>query len=106
MRRSKRNASRALLTCDPKHPLPAPLYANRRGLPPLLVQVGEDELLLDDARRLAARALDAGVDATLEIWAGLCTSSRPREPFPDSRQAMRPFPGHHVAATSEFRATV
>jgi acetyl esterase/lipase len=53
---------------DPRTPLASPLFANLRGLPPLLVQVGSDELLLDDATRLASRARDAGVDVTLEIW--------------------------------------
>jgi acetyl esterase/lipase len=37
-------------------------------LPPLLVQVGSGELLLDDARRFAERAEAAGVDLTLELW--------------------------------------
>jgi monoterpene epsilon-lactone hydrolase len=50
-----------------RHPLAAPLHADLRGLPPLLVQAGGAETLLDDARRIAARARDAGVDVTLEI---------------------------------------
>jgi acetyl esterase/lipase len=53
---------------DPRTPLASPLYADLRGLPPLLAQVGGDEVLLDDARELAARAKSAGVDATLEVW--------------------------------------
>ena len=53
---------------DPCDPYLSPLYANLRGLPPILVQVGEDELLLDDAVRLHDRALAAGVNMTLEIW--------------------------------------
>ena len=52
---------------DPRHPLAAPLHADLRGLPPLLVQAGGAEALLDDARRIAARAREAGVDVTLEI---------------------------------------
>ena len=43
----------------------SPLYADLTGLPPLLVQVGTREALLDDARRLVARAREAGVDVTL-----------------------------------------
>ncbi len=50
-----------------RHPLAAPIHADLRGLPPLLVQAGGAEALLDDARRIAARARDAGVDVTLEI---------------------------------------
>ncbi len=53
---------------DAKTPLASPLFADPRGLPPLLIQVGTDELLLDDARNLAARAKEAGVEATLEVW--------------------------------------
>jgi len=53
---------------DVRHPLAAPLYADLRGLPPLLIQAGSAEVLLDDSRRIAARARDAGVDVTLRVW--------------------------------------
>jgi phosphinothricin tripeptide acetyl hydrolase len=53
---------------DLKAPLTSPLYADLRGLPPLLVQVGSEEVLLDDARQLGARARAAGVDVTVEEW--------------------------------------
>jgi acetyl esterase/lipase len=53
---------------DPRTPLAAPLYADLRGLPPLLIQVGTAETLLDDATRIAARARAADVDVTLEVW--------------------------------------
>ena len=49
-------------------PLASPLFADLRALPPLLVQVGSAEVLLDDATRFASRARDAGVDVTLEVW--------------------------------------
>ena len=49
-------------------PLASPLFADLRGLPPLLIQVGSDEVLLDDATELADRAKAAGVDTTLEVW--------------------------------------
>jgi acetyl esterase/lipase len=52
---------------DAKTPLASPLFADLRGLPPLLIQVGDDEVLLDDAVQLAERARKAGVDATLEV---------------------------------------
>jgi acetyl esterase/lipase len=38
------------------------------GLPPTLLQVGSDEILLDDSRRLAQRMREAGCNVTLEIW--------------------------------------
>ena len=53
---------------DPKTPLASPLYADLAGLPPLLLQVGSAEILLDDAVRVAARARAAGVDAELRVW--------------------------------------
>ena len=53
---------------DPRTPLASPLYAELQGLPPLLIQVGSTEVLLDDSRRLADRASAAGVDVALEIW--------------------------------------
>ncbi len=53
---------------DPRTPLAAPLYADLQGLPPLLIQVGGSETLLDDSTRLAERARAAGVDTTLEVW--------------------------------------
>ena len=55
-------------TTDPRSPLASPLFADLRGLPPLLIHVGSDEVLLDDAIGLAERAKAAGVDTTLEQW--------------------------------------
>ena len=53
---------------DPKNPYASPLYANFKGLPPLCIQVGSAEILLDDATRLAERAKEAGVEVQLDIW--------------------------------------
>ena len=53
---------------DPSAPLVSPIYAGLSGLPPLLIQVGENEVLLNDSTRLAERAEAAGVDVTLEVW--------------------------------------
>jgi len=53
---------------DPKTPLASPLYADLSGLPPLLLQVGSAEVLLDDAARVAERARVAGVEAELRVW--------------------------------------
>ncbi|MEU0335755.1 alpha/beta hydrolase [Streptomyces sp. NPDC006193] len=55
---------------DPEQPLLSPaLFADLTGFPPLLIQVGTNEILLDDSTRLAARARDAGVDVILDITA-------------------------------------
>jgi acetyl esterase/lipase len=53
---------------DPHHPLASPNYADLRGLPALLIHVGTDEVLLDDAITLDAKAKAAGVESTLEVW--------------------------------------
>ena len=53
---------------DPKNPLVSPLHANFRGLPPMLIHVGDAEILLDDATRVAERAKLAGVKVELEVW--------------------------------------
>ena len=55
-------------TASPRTPLASPLFADLRGLPPLLIHVGSDEVLLDDAVQLAARAKAAGVETTIEVW--------------------------------------
>lgn len=54
-----------------EHPLASPLHANLQGLPPILIQVGTDEVLLDDAVRFADRAKLANVDVTLDVWPGM-----------------------------------
>ncbi len=53
---------------DLKTPLASPIHADLTGLPPLLIQVGGAEELIEDAVLLEARARQCGVDATLEIW--------------------------------------
>ena len=53
---------------DAEDPLASPVYADYAGLPPLLLQVGDAEVLLDDTRRVAERASAAGVDVTEEVW--------------------------------------
>ena len=53
---------------EPQSPLVSPLYADLKGLPPLLVQVGTDEVLLSDSRGVVDRAQQAGVDAVIDEW--------------------------------------
>ena len=53
---------------DRRSPLASPLFADLRGLPPLLMQVGDAEIILDDTTRTAARAREAGVEVTEEVW--------------------------------------
>lgn len=49
-------------------PLASPLFGDLTGFPPLLIQVGDAEILLDDSREFEKKARAAGVDATLEVW--------------------------------------
>ncbi|MEU8171646.1 alpha/beta hydrolase [Microbispora hainanensis] len=57
---------------DPRQPLLSPaVLADLTGFPPILLQVGTNELLLDDSTRLAARARAAGVDVILDVTAGV-----------------------------------
>lgn len=53
---------------DSRAPLAAPLYADLRNLPPLLIQVGDAEVLLDDSTRLAGIAREAGVEVQMDVW--------------------------------------
>ena len=53
---------------DPRDPRASPLYGDLHGLPPLLMQVGDSEILLDDTLRFAERAREDGVDVTCEVW--------------------------------------
>lgn len=65
------NMSRAYVPeADLKTPLASPLFANLKGLPPLLIHVGSHETLFDDSTRFDAAARSAGVDVTFEAWNG------------------------------------
>ena len=61
-----------LAGADPKDPLASPMFGDLKGFPPLFIQVGDVELLVDDSRRLKDVAEAAGVQATLEIWPDMC----------------------------------
>ena len=74
---------------DPKNPYVSPIFGDAAGLPPSLIQVGDDEIVRDDAERLAARLRAAGCTTELEVW--------PRMPhvwhmharyLPEARQAI------------------
>jgi epsilon-lactone hydrolase len=56
---------------DPKDPVASRIYGNFVGHPPIRVQVGEDEVLLDDALRFVERAVAVGIDATVDAWQGM-----------------------------------
>lgn len=52
-------------------PYASPLYGEAHGFPPVLIQVGEREMLRSDAERFAAKLADAGSQVTLEVWPGM-----------------------------------
>ena len=56
---------------NPSNALASPLYGDLKGLPPIRVHVGEDEVLLDDSQRYVEAAVAAGVDARLDVWKGM-----------------------------------
>ena len=53
------------------NPLVSPVYADLTGLPPMLIQVSDSEVLLDDSRRVAENARRVGVTVTERVWPGL-----------------------------------
>lgn len=56
---------------DRKDPLVSPVYGDVTGFPPMLIQVGEREILLDDSRRMAEKAEKQGVHTVLEEYPGM-----------------------------------
>ena len=72
------------------HPRASPLHADLRGLPPVLLQVGSTELLLDDARRVHARVRAAGGRSRLTVYDGAMHGWQLLAPLvPEARAALR-----------------
>ncbi len=63
-----RMAGMYLNGADPHSPLASPVFADLGGLPPMIIQVGPDEVLMSDSIMLAERAGAANVEVSLEIW--------------------------------------
>jgi acetyl esterase/lipase len=95
---------------DPCNPLASPLYADLSGLPPLLVHVGANEVLLDDSTRLAARARAAGVPVELKIWPVVPHAWQiAPQLIPEGRQSLREaaeFLHAHVASAESNKEVV
>ena len=96
-----------LAEADPKTPLASPMYADLSALPPMLIHAAANETLLDDSRRLAARASEAGVDVTLKIWPVVphCWQLMP-EFVPEARRSLREAGAFLRAAASKAGAVV
>lgn len=56
---------------DPKHPYTSPLFGNLEGLPPIMIQVGNNETLRDDSIMFAKKAKEAGVKVEIKVWEGM-----------------------------------
>jgi len=72
---------------DSHHPLASPVFGDYRGIPPLLIQVGEHEVIRDDSVRVANKAESDGVEVLLEVWPGMIHVFQSLE-LPEARQAM------------------
>jgi acetyl esterase/lipase len=64
-------ANQYLGSHHPRDPRASPLYGNLEGMPPIRVDVGEDEILLDDARRYAERVASADSEVEVHAWEGM-----------------------------------
>lgn len=78
---------------DPCHPLVSPLYADLRGLPPLLIQAGDRETVRDDSVMLAEKARAAGVDVDLQVWDGMIHVFQMFAEIPEAHQAITSIAG-------------
>jgi monoterpene epsilon-lactone hydrolase len=75
---------------DPKDPLVSPVFGSWTGMPPLLIQVGDAEVLLDDAAQLASVAAAAGVDVEHHVYAEMPHVWQMSYPaFPEAVDAVR-----------------
>jgi acetyl esterase/lipase len=83
------NAARYAGKYDLKGPLVSPFYADLKGLPPIMIHVGTEDILLDDSIRFANAARDAGVDIILEVWPGMPHAFPLQAAFlPEARKAI------------------
>ncbi len=72
---------------DPRNPLASPVFGDYHGTPPLLIQVGEHEMLRDDSVRVAKKALSDGIPVKFEVWPGMVHVFQIRG-LPESRKAI------------------
>lgn len=74
---------------DAKNPLASPVFGDYHGIPPLLIQAGEHEMLRDDNIRVAKKAEQDGVTVHLEIWPGMFHVFQSHEPLlPEAEEAI------------------
>lgn len=76
-------------SADARNPMASPLYADLAGMPPMLIHVGANEVLLDDSRRLAEKARAAGVKVELKVWPVVPHDWQLVPTMPEARESMR-----------------
>ena len=75
-------------------PLASPVFGDYTGLPPLLIQVGEHEVIRDDSVMVAEKARADGVEVTLEVWEGMFHVFQSHDPLlPEAREAIEHIAG-------------
>lgn len=73
---------------DPANPWISPLYGDLHGLPSILIEVGDHEILLDDSVSFSKKAKESGVDITIHVWEGMVHCFPILAPmFPEATQA-------------------
>ncbi|WP_186843714.1 alpha/beta hydrolase [Acetobacterium tundrae] len=74
---------------DPRHPYTSPLFGDLTGLPPIIIQVGNNETLRDDSTRFAKKAKESGVEVRLKVWKGMFHCFPLLAPmFPEASEAL------------------
>lgn len=85
---------------DPQHPYASPLFGNLIGLPPMIIQVGNNETLRDDATHFAQKAKEAGVEIQIKVWKNMFHCFPLLAPmFPEASEALEEvcqFIWHHL----------
>jgi monoterpene epsilon-lactone hydrolase len=75
---------------DPTTPLASPIFGDYHSIPPLLIQVGEYEIIRDDSLRIAAKARSEATAVTLEVWPGMFHVFQSHEPLlPEGKEAIK-----------------
>ena len=79
---------------NPRNPLASPVFGDYHGIPPLLIQAGEHEMLRDDNIRVAKKAAADGIPVKLEVYPGMFHVFQSHEPLlPEGREAIE-----HIAS--------
>ncbi len=91
---------------DPRQPLASPLFGDLHGLPPLLIQAGDRETVLDDARVLAEKATAAGVETRFEVFDDMIHVFQMYPDIPEADRAtglVGAFVQHHLRLKLAYR---